>query len=522
MQKSIRQSMAWLHSWTGLIFGWFLFAIFLMGSLSYYRHDISLWMQPSIAQIQVNQDTAIQTAYQYLEQNAPDAKTWMINLANEQKPVNQLYWQKADGAYENKILDPNTGKELSLGATQGGDFFYLFHFQLFGMHYLIGRLIVSLAAFIMLIALISGIITHKKIFTDFFTLRAFKGQRSYLDFHNVSSVIALPFFLTITFTGLAIFFYLYLPWGMQKLYPENNYQYFDEINAKSAPYIANSKPAEMLSIQMLHHPIIQQWGKTEYSSISVKNPNTNQAEITFIERKDHSITRNQAQITLNAVNGEKIYSTKNDSAIATLNAGVYGLHMATFAQPLLRLALFFSGLLGCVMVASGLLLWSLKRQLQTKTEKFHVGHYLVQRLNISAIAGLPIAVLGYFYANRIGLLIQSSQNYEVMSFFIIWLSIFGMSLCIKKQYLWKINLGIFIALAFCLPVFNFLFLLQQNLIPNFTGFWIFFKLDLFILIFGLLAIFLYRNITPIQHKAQSRIKTKLKIVEPEHKKESCP
>jgi uncharacterized iron-regulated membrane protein len=34
-----------------------------------------------------------------------------------------------------------------------------------------------------------------------------------LDFHNISSVVALPFFLTITFTGLAIFFYLYLPWG---------------------------------------------------------------------------------------------------------------------------------------------------------------------------------------------------------------------------------------------------------------------------------------------------------------------
>nr|MCG4642297.1 PepSY domain-containing protein [Bifidobacterium bifidum] len=71
--------------------------------------------------------------------------------------------------------------------------------------------------------------------------------------------------------------------------------------------------------------------------------------------KDHSITRNQAQITLNAITGKKLSSTKNDSAIATLNAGVYGLHMATFAQPLLGLALFFSGLLGCVMVASGLL-----------------------------------------------------------------------------------------------------------------------------------------------------------------------
>ena len=187
--------------------------------------------------------------------------------------------------------------------------------------------------------------------------------------------------------------------------------------------------------------------------------------------------------------------------------------MATFAQPLLRLALFFSGLLGCAMIASGLLLWSLKRQLQTKTEKFHFGYYLVQRLNVTAIIGLPIAVLSYFYANRIGLMLQSTQNYEVTTFFAVWLFIFAISLCLKKQYLWKKQLAIFIALAFGLPIFNLFFLLQQNhiqnQIQNFAQFWTFFRIDLFMLIFGLLAIFLYKNIQPIQLKAQTKIRNKL-------------
>ena len=175
-----------------------------------------MWMQPQFASMQIKQESAIQSAFAYLQKNAPDAKSWYIGVANQNTPANKVYWQKADGGYESKTLDANTGKELSLSATQGGDFFYGFHYQLYGMPYSIGRLIVTFAALIMFIALISGIITHKKIFTDFFTLRAFKGQRSYLDFHNVSSVIALPFFLTITFTGLAIFFYLLFPAGMKK------------------------------------------------------------------------------------------------------------------------------------------------------------------------------------------------------------------------------------------------------------------------------------------------------------------
>ena len=69
------------------------------------------------------------------------------------------------------------------------------------------------------------------------------------------------------------------------------------------------------------------------------------------------------------------------------------------------------------MIASGLLLWSLKRQLQKKNDDFHVGHYLVNRLNTTMIIGLPIAMLGYLYANRFVQLQSDTPNYEVYTFF---------------------------------------------------------------------------------------------------------
>ncbi len=109
----------------------------------------------------------------------------------------------------------------------------------------------------------------------------------------------------------------------------------------------------------------------------------------LVESTDRSITRNQAQLSFNGESGALLGDTRNNSAIATLNNGVYGLHMAHFAQPLLRFTLFFSGLLGCAMIASGLLLWSLKRQLQNKKQSLHFGHYMVNRLNTAAIIGLP-------------------------------------------------------------------------------------------------------------------------------------
>ncbi|MFV5639871.1 PepSY-associated TM helix domain-containing protein [Acinetobacter oleivorans] len=509
MHKGIRQSMAWLHSWTGLIFGWLVFAIFLMGSLSYYRHEINLWMQPALAQYEVKQDIAIKTAYQYLQENAPDAKSWYLTVATPESPVNTMYWEKADGGYGNATLDANTGKELQLSATLGGDFFYRFHYQLFGIPIIVGRLVVCLAAFIMLIALVSGIITHKKIFTDFFTLRTFKSQRSWLDFHNISSVVALPFFLTITFTGLAIFFYLYLPWGMQKLYPENSYQYFTEIRTKTVLENQSIQPAQNLAIDKLLNQVQQSWGNQPLSTISVKNPNTNQAQITFIQQEDRSITRNQAQITLNASTGKVLEDTRNNSPIATLNAGVYGLHMATFAQPLLRLGFFFSGILGCVMIASGLLLWSLKRQIQNKNSKFHLGHYLVDRLNVAAFVGLPCATVAYLSANRLFTVTSTTINYEIYSFFLVWLISLIIALFTKKQHLWRTQLCVFIMLCIALPILNLSYLLKHEYVQSLRDYWTFARVDVFLWIFAALAIFIFFKIQPIQHKAVEKIQKKL-------------
>ena len=516
MHKSVRQSMAWLHSWLGLTFGWLLFAIFLTGAVTYYRYEISLWMQPQLASMQVNQETAVKSAYSYLQEHAPDAKSWYIGVANQASPVNKIYWQKADGGYERKTLDASTGKELSLSATQGGDFFYSFHFQLYGLPYVIGRTIVTIAAFIMFITLISGIITHKKILTDFFTLRAFKGQRSYLDFHNVTSVIALPFFLTITFTGLAIFFYIVLPSGMKKLYPDNPFQYFEEIrtvNVSASPAVPLK--TEMLPIQYFITTAQQQWGHAVFDNITVKQPNTQLAQITLTELKDESITRTQAQITLNAATGEILTNTRNNSAVATLNAGVYGLHMARFAEPTLRLALFFSGILGCAMIASGLLLWSLKRQIQNKTNRFHFGHYLVNRLNIAMIIGLPIAMLGYLYANRLITIPASALNYEIYTFFNIWFGSFILACVTPQQHLWKMQLKILISATFILPLVDAYYLFTQHHVNSFTSYWIFLRIDLMLWIFALLALFLHQKISPMQQKAVNKIQAKLKTVQQE-------
>lgn len=95
----------------------------------------------------------------------------------------------------------------------------------------------------------------------------------------------------------------------------------------------------MISTEDLLTRIKQQWGDQSLATFEVKNPNTDQAVITIKQLEDRSITLNQPQIVFDGT-GKILSNTRNNSAIATLNAGVYGLHMATFAQPFLRFAFF--------------------------------------------------------------------------------------------------------------------------------------------------------------------------------------
>lgn len=504
--------MAWLHAWTGLLLGWLLFVIFLFGTLSYYRSPINQWMQPQWQQHEVSQQTALTSAWTYLQKNAPDAKRWYINIASKEQPFNRIYWQKPDDSYEFKDMDYRTGQEVK-SQTQGGEFFYNFHFQLYAIPVMWGRIITSFAAFLMLIALISGIITHKKIFTDFFTLRTFKSQRSWLDFHNVVSVIALPFFLTITFTGLAIFFYIYLPYGLKHNYPENPRQFFQEITEN--PIKTNNTPipsTPMLALPQIQSIIQKQWGVVmpELSGIDVKQPNTALARITIKQIQDHSITLQNPQLILSGSTGQIIENTRRETAISSLYAGIYGLHMAPFAQPLLRFAFFFSGLLGCFMIASGMLLWSLKRQLQNKKQQFHFGYYLVDRLNISTCVGLPIAILAYFYSNRLWTL-NHQTNYEISCFFIVWLSSFIFALFTPKKFLWHSQLAIFIILAIALPLLNVSVLLQQQWLHTWKDYQHYIGFDVFVWGFAAIATFIYFKIKPIQVQAKQRIQKKYNI-----------
>ena len=460
-EEGLRQSMSWLHTWAGLIFGWVLFAMFLTGSLAFFRPEITRWMQPEIQVQPAPAVQAVATAQRYLAENAPDAKRWFITPPSDREPLIQLLYQTpkpkpGERGFVRVKLDAATGQAVTPRQTRGGDFFYRFHFEL-ETAFPWGRWLASIAGMFMLVAIISGIITHKKIFADFFTFRPGKGgQRAWMDGHNVLSVLGLPFHLMITFSGLVLFMVMLMPAGIQAVY-DNPRDYTNEVFKAFKVTPPLNQPAPLVPIAPLVAQAEQQW-QGRVGRVTVNNPNDAGATITISRHVGDGVSYGLMApfMRFDGVTGALQESEAGRSATALTAGVITGLHLGLFAEPVLRWLYFIVSLAGTAMVATGLVLWIAKRRQKARPgdarEAFSLR--LVDGLNAGTIAGVVFGVAAVFLANRLlPADMPGRQVWEVRAFFIAW----GLSLVyafLFQRRKWQDLLAVAAAALALVPVFN--------------------------------------------------------------------
>jgi uncharacterized iron-regulated membrane protein len=84
--------MSWLHTYSGLTLGWLVFAIFVTGTLSFFRNEITFWMQPE--RHKANSDiVTFERALGVLESEAPNARQWTMTLPGPRNPTLGISWQ---------------------------------------------------------------------------------------------------------------------------------------------------------------------------------------------------------------------------------------------------------------------------------------------------------------------------------------------------------------------------------------------------------------------------------------------
>ncbi|MES2870463.1 MAG: PepSY-associated TM helix domain-containing protein [Pseudomonadota bacterium] len=471
-QKTLTQSLSWLHTWGGLVFGWILFAIFLTGTLAVFDKEIDGWMRPEIPAHGLDQAESAQRALNYFQAHHPDASAWNIGLPTERSQaltVSAGEQRRGGGMY----LDPLSGEKLDVRQTAGGSFFFRFHFTL-NLPRNIGIWVVGLAAMAMLVALVSGIVIHKKFFKEFFTFRPAKGQRSWLDAHNATGVLVLPFHLMITYTGLVIFYLIYMPAAMDALFDGDREATTRAIRGAPMEQQAGregggrsgqgeaahlrAEPAPLTDLRPLLAEAERLMGPV--AGLSIKNPGRSDARIEARPVLGNLIELTKGQsMVFDGVSGKVLRQPTSSRTSLLTQKVMAGLHFAQFGGYPMRWLYFVCGLASCAMIATGVVLFTVKRRRRHDNEGV-VGALLyrsAERLNIAVVAGLMLACVAFMWANRLlpAELAQRS-GWEVRVFFGVWLLSLGHAVIRPWLSAWREQLGLAAALCIGLPLLNLL------------------------------------------------------------------
>lgn len=399
-RPSFRQAMTWLHNWAGLTTGWLLLAIAGAGTLSVFRRELNAWCHPELARGAVDQARAGAAAARWLAGHAAHAPAWYLDLADARAPGTIAYWSEGARLVV-RTLSPLTGSPAGIRDSLGGEAFYRFHFEL-QLAYPWGRLLACVAAEILLTILLTGIVAHRRIFKDFFTLRLGAdagadpgGRRGWLDGHVLLGVLALPFHIVIAVTGLVTLATLFLPWGGQAAYGGDAAALSRELfPAITRP--ATGRPAPLVPIAPLLRTALTRFEGAGIATLSIVNPGDAAQTVTVSAGSGAGIAIAARSLTFDGTSGRLLGEHVERRPAMRVFDILYGLHVARFADRATRWLYFMSGLMLTGATATGLILWAAKMR-----RARGVGAHLVARLIPGMIAGMPGAFALPLLANRL-------------------------------------------------------------------------------------------------------------------------
>ncbi|MPZ35681.1 MAG: PepSY domain-containing protein, partial [Rhodospirillales bacterium] len=359
MEPTFRASMNWLHTWAGVVLGGLLFAIFWMGTLAVFDREIDRWMAP-MTRLALPAETAISIdALRPSYETAAAAKSafWGVLFPTERVPAIRVSWREGSD-FVQRFIDPATGATLPDGGTLAGTrFLYPFHYMLHIRFERIGYWIVGLAAMAMMALCVSGVVVHRKIFTDFFTFRVTKKpRRLVLDLHNVTGVLGLPFHFLITLSGLIIFFSIYFASAWQVAYNGDRQAFFADAYSTIRPEKAG-RPGDMASLDAMTAEARRLWDGGQLRYLTVRNPGDARSVVQIGRLDEGNVSFTYDVAYFDGPTGKLISHRAGTPPVMSSMRFIGGLHLIQFRHWSLRWLYFGLGLAGCVMIATGYLFW---------------------------------------------------------------------------------------------------------------------------------------------------------------------
>lgn len=434
MFQNFRLSMAWLHTWFGLVLGFVLMAVFFFGALSVFDREIDRWAIPEsrfAPQPMPSFDNLLRPVFESMQPDKEEVDlardkvngpmperfetvvTWGAYTTHRDPVLNVFAGYEVPNAKEpdvivwgDRTIDPRTGVAFPDDQLKvGSQFFYPLHYSL-NLHWMnLGYWIVGFASLVMLAALVSGVVMHRKIFRELFTFRPKKStQRSTLDLHNLTGVVALPFHFFFAFTGLVIFSGIYFPVGHTQMKALHDQHELIEAQETGLPHDRAGVAAPIASVDAMVAEAQRRWAERgmagEVGFLTLRHVGDANGYVSVYRAGTDRIALTGEGIHFKASTGELLREDPPSTVVENINEFLTGLHLQHFRHWMLRWLYVLGGLAGCVCIATGFIFFVEKRKRQYAKEGSQKGR-IVDALAVTTVTGMLLATLGILIANRL-------------------------------------------------------------------------------------------------------------------------
>ncbi|MFT4089192.1 MAG: PepSY-associated TM helix domain-containing protein [Asticcacaulis sp.] len=192
------------HSALGLAFAALIYVVCFSGAVAVFTEEFRQWENPSAPRVEAVSDDVMDKAFGAIIDKAPWAHGVFVFLPTADEKALRVTASPDFGDTEHKTLNYYADAEGNLrqeGSYAWTEFQAILHTRLH-MPGMWGGFIVGLTGVALLSSLVSGILSHPRVFKDAFTLRFGPNKRlQEADIHNRISVWGLPFHVIVSLTG---------------------------------------------------------------------------------------------------------------------------------------------------------------------------------------------------------------------------------------------------------------------------------------------------------------------------------
>ncbi|MCD2324283.1 PepSY domain-containing protein [Sphingomonas sp. IC-56] len=420
LDKAQTKAMVAVHGWSGILLGLLLYAVVLTGTAAVFAHEIGAWSAGHVASHsafeqpidQTLRRLTAQTPAQYREAvNLWETGDHGLGVFFHRHEVDAAGVATEAGVFYQldnvgRILNRTTGNIDNLFGPRNDDALSTF---LIDTHVRLhvpnpwGLLLTGIVGLGMLVAAISGLLIHRHLFKDIFTLRR-RGSPVLVnrDKHSVAGTWSLPFAFVLAFTGS--FFSFYGTIGVPVVAMA---AFSGDVEALQHAVFGNPgtpdpRPSNMGNLDRITADAIARTGETP-TFVAIENFVRADATVTSYHNPKSGDLEPVALLYSGATAQfvrAKPQVGAQPSAGGTL-VGIMGpLHFGNFAGMLSKAIWFGLGFAMCYVTYTGMRLWVVRRQGQARSLT-----WLERTLTVVGL-GLPLglvsAAAAFLVTTRLG------------------------------------------------------------------------------------------------------------------------